>query len=50
MLELFLELAALRSPPGEEREVADVVSAYVRDLGLDVDEDDAGAAVGSSRV
>lgn len=48
MLELFLELAALRSPPGEEREVADVVSAYVRDLGLDVDEDDAGAEVGST--
>jgi tripeptide aminopeptidase len=48
VLELFLELAALRSPSGEERAVADVVSAYVRDLGLDVDEDDAGAAVGST--
>jgi len=48
VLELFLELAALRSPSGEERAVADVVAAYVRDLGLDVDEDDAGAAVGST--
>ncbi|MDX6493230.1 MAG: tripeptide aminopeptidase [Gaiellaceae bacterium] len=48
MLELFLELAALRSPSGEERAVADVVSAYVRDLGLEVDEDEAGAAVGST--
>ena len=48
MLELFLELAALRSPSGEERAVADVVAAYLRDLGLDVDEDDAGAAVGST--
>jgi tripeptide aminopeptidase len=48
VLELFLELAALRSPSGEERAVADVVSAYVRDLGLDVDEDDAGASVGST--
>jgi tripeptide aminopeptidase len=48
VLELFLELAALRSPSGEERAVADVVSAYVRDLGLDIDEDDAGAAVGST--
>jgi tripeptide aminopeptidase len=48
VLELFLELAALRSPPGEERLVADVVSAYVRDLGLDIDEDEAGAAVGST--
>ena len=48
MLDLFLELAALRSPPGEEREVADVVVAYVRDLGLDVDEDGAGGEVGST--
>jgi tripeptide aminopeptidase len=48
VLELFLELAALRSPPGEEREVADVVSAYVRDLGFDVEEDDAGAEVAST--
>ncbi|MDX6448293.1 MAG: tripeptide aminopeptidase [Gaiellaceae bacterium] len=48
MLELFLELAALRSPSGEERAVADVVLAYVRDLGLEVDEDEAGAAVGST--
>ena len=48
MLDLFLELAALRSPPGEEREVADVVVAYMRDLGLDVDEDGAGDAVGST--
>jgi tripeptide aminopeptidase len=48
VLELFLQLAALRSPPGEERAVADVVSAYMRDLDLEVDEDDAGAAVGST--
>ena len=48
MLDLFLELAALRSPPGEEREVADVVVAYMRDLGLDVDEDGAGGEVGST--
>ena len=48
MLDLFLELAALRSPPGEEREVADVVAAYMRDLGLDVDEDGAGGEVGST--
>jgi len=48
VLDLFLELAALRSPPGEEREVADVVAAYMRDLGLDVDEDGAGGEVGST--
>jgi len=47
-LDLFTELAALPSPPGEERAVADAVAAYLRDLALDVDEDEAGAAVGSS--
>ena len=45
---LFTELAALPSPPGEEREVADRVADYMRDLALDVDEDDAGARVGSN--
>jgi tripeptide aminopeptidase len=38
-LGLFLELAALPSPPGEERAVADVVLRYLRDLGLESDED-----------
>src|SRR5438067_6829326 len=38
-LELFLGLAALPSPPGEERAVADVVTRYLRDLGLRSDED-----------
>jgi tripeptide aminopeptidase len=38
-LELFLELAALPSPPGEERAVADVVLRYLRDLGSQPDED-----------
>ena len=35
------------SPPGEERAVADRVADYLRGLGLDVDEDDAGARIGS---
>lgn len=48
VLPLFSELAALPSPPGGEREVADVVTRYLRDLGLDVDEDDAGARIGAS--
>jgi tripeptide aminopeptidase len=48
VLDLFLELAALPSPPGEERAVADRVSAELRGLGLSVDEDDAGARIGSS--
>jgi tripeptide aminopeptidase len=48
VVDLFLELAAIPSPPGEERGVADVVIRYLRDLGLDVDEDDAGTKVGST--
>src|SRR6266480_548858 len=48
VVDLFTELAALPSPPGEERAVADVVIGYLRDLGLSVDEDDAGAQVGSN--
>jgi tripeptide aminopeptidase len=48
VVDLFLELAALPSPPGDERAVADVVIRYLRDLGLAVDEDDAGTKVGSN--
>ena len=49
-LELFLELAALPTPRGEERAAADVVSRYLRELALEVDEDDAGAGVGGDRA
>ncbi|MGZ4348330.1 MAG: M20/M25/M40 family metallo-hydrolase [Gaiellaceae bacterium] len=48
VVDLFTELAALPSPPGEERAVADSVIRYLRDLGLTVDEDDAGFKVGSN--
>jgi tripeptide aminopeptidase len=48
VLDLFLELAAIRSPPGAEREVADRVGAYLTGLGLDWDEDEAGAVVESN--
>jgi tripeptide aminopeptidase len=48
VLDLFTELAAIPSPPGEERAVADVVVAYLRDCALDVDEDDAGEKIGST--
>ena len=48
VLELFTELAAIPSPPGEERAVADVVAAYLRDCALEVDEDDAGPRIGST--
>jgi tripeptide aminopeptidase len=47
-LACFVELAALPSPPGEERAVADRVLDYLGALGLEADEDDAGAEVGSS--
>ena len=42
---LFTELAAIPSPPGAEREVADRVRAYLEDLGLEVSEDDAGSRI-----
>lgn len=48
VLALFLELAEVPSPPGEERGVADRVLAYLRGLGLDAREDAAGATVGST--
>jgi len=48
VLDLFLELAAVPSPPGEERAVADRVTRYLRDCGLSVDEDATGPAIGST--
>jgi tripeptide aminopeptidase len=44
-LALFTELAALRTPSGEERAAADRVTAYLADLGLAVEEDDAGGRI-----
>ncbi|MBA3331112.1 MAG: M20/M25/M40 family metallo-hydrolase [Actinobacteria bacterium] len=48
VLGLFTELAAIPSPPGQERAVADRVTDYLRGLGLEVDEDAAGAQIGST--
>jgi tripeptide aminopeptidase len=48
VLRLFTELARLPSPPGEERQVADRVARFLRDLGLAVDEDDVGPHIGST--
>jgi tripeptide aminopeptidase len=47
-LDLFLELAALPTPPGDERAAADVVLRYLRDLGLQPDEDGCGPEIGSN--
>jgi tripeptide aminopeptidase len=47
VLDLFLDLAALPSPPGKERAVADRLTAELHGLGLEVDEDDAGPKIGS---
>src|SRR5438874_2789120 len=47
-LSLFLELAGIPSPSGEERAVADAVLRYLGDLGLEADEDGCGPAIGSS--
>jgi tripeptide aminopeptidase len=48
LTDLFLELCAIPSPPGEERAVADRVLAELRDIGLDADEDETGPKVGST--
>jgi tripeptide aminopeptidase len=43
VLDLFVELCALPSPSGQERAVADRVCAYLAELGVAWDEDDAAA-------
>jgi tripeptide aminopeptidase len=48
VLALFLELAALPSPSGEERAVADRVLDYLDAVGLEADEDEAGSRIGST--
>jgi tripeptide aminopeptidase len=47
-LDFFLELAAIPSPPGEERAVADRVTQELQALGLDVYEDGTGPEIGST--
>jgi tripeptide aminopeptidase len=48
VLDLFCELAAIPSPPGEERAVADRVIDELRSIGLSVEEDGSGPEVGST--
>jgi tripeptide aminopeptidase len=45
VLDLFVELAAIPSPSGDEGEVADRVRGYLRSLGLGVEGDEAGNLV-----
>ncbi|HEY7004553.1 MAG TPA: M20/M25/M40 family metallo-hydrolase [Gaiellaceae bacterium] len=42
VLDLFVELAAIPSPSGEEEPVAEVVAKYLADLGVPTEDDDAG--------
>jgi tripeptide aminopeptidase len=48
VVELFTELAALPSPSGDERRVADRLVEELRTIGLDVDEDETRAQTGSN--
>jgi tripeptide aminopeptidase len=45
--ETFVRLCEIRSPTGEEREIADSVAAELRALGLEVSEDDAAGPAGA---
>jgi len=47
VLDLFRDLAAIPSPSGRERAVADRTLEFLRDIGLQPTEDDAGARIGS---
>ncbi len=46
VVDLFLQMARIVSPPGEEREIADLVHSFAGERGLDICEDDAGPKVG----
>ena len=51
LYDTFARLCEIRSPTGEEREVADTLAAELRALGLDVEEDDVGRVLaGAQRV
>ncbi len=46
--ELFVELCRIESPSGRERACAERVSAELRELGIDVQEDDAASTTGAN--
>jgi tripeptide aminopeptidase len=47
-LKLFTDLAAIPSPPGEERAVADRVAEELRAVAVELSEDDCGPRIGST--
>ena len=47
LVEDFIRFCEIESPSGRERRMADALAAELRDLGLDVEEDDTGAETGS---
>jgi tripeptide aminopeptidase len=46
--DLFVRLAEIASPSGEEREIADAVKSFVADVGLKAEEDGSAAATGAT--
>jgi tripeptide aminopeptidase len=46
LLDLFVRLCGIASPTGSEREIADVVTAFLAGLGIPVDEDDSAVVTG----
>lgn len=48
LIDLFIELARIKSPSGDEKEIVDHVSTILRDLGLNVNIDDSGKKYGSN--
>ncbi len=48
VVDLFLDLCAIPSPPGEERAVADRVTRELGAIGLEWDEDDSGPLIGAT--
>lgn len=48
VVDLFLELCAIPSPPGQERAVADRITRELDAIGLEWDEDECGPVIGST--
>jgi len=48
LIDLFIELASIKSPSGNEKEIVTYASKILEDLGLDVNIDDSGKKYGSN--